>query len=157
MTDNTGTKTYLVHSTDNEGGITLDSKGMITTPMMERPEWANGLAFAPLTEHVKWYATRLGGEYTPPQLINADDLHFVGIDEEGELTEREAVAEYRHARLALLLGINTADIEQFDKQTENSLAEVAISVDIHRTDAEYSAFEQSQKTGFAPLQTGTGG
>lgn len=149
-------KTYLIHKTEHEGGLTVNERGLITTPPEDRPEWADGLGIAGIAEHVNYYRARTGDNYEAPQLINSDDLHWMGVTDDGDLTEIEPNAEFRMERLGLLLGIDLTDVEAFDKVTAGSLAEAAIAMDTERTPEEMAAFEESQKAGFAPLKHANG-
>jgi len=148
-------KTYLVHKTDAEGAITINERGIITTSLDDRPDWADGLAIAHLAEHATYYKARTGDNYQIPQIINFDDLGWSGVDETDELTMTEPNMEFRQERLGLLLGIDLSDVEAFDNMSKDTLASAEIAMDVHRSSEELAAFEESQKHGFGPLKTAT--
>lgn len=137
---------YMVHKRDQEGTLMVDRRtGIIVTPIMERPEWAEGLAVALLAEHREWYLKRTGS-YEAPALFDAADLGWLGMSDEGEV-EIFADTDMRQERLAGLLHIDreTGDIA-------GALAEVEHAFDQERTEAEASAIEESQEQGFPAVR-----
>ncbi len=140
----------MVHRKDAEGTLMLDRRtGAIVTPIMDRPEWAEGLAVALLAEHREWYTKRTGS-YVEPQLFDMADLGWVGMTEDEGTAEVFADAEVRQERLSHMLGVDreTGDIA-------GALADVEHSWDQERTEEQASAIEESQEQGFGEAQTGT--
>lgn len=100
-----------VHKEGEEGTITLDGlRGVITTNIMDRPDWSEGLVYGLLGERRDFYQTRLGGKATEdllrPSAIAYQDLGWVGLDDEGNETEHAADPEFRMEVLAAHLGID---------------------------------------------------
>jgi uncharacterized membrane protein YkoI len=111
--DGTPVKTITVHMQDQEGTIQVDAfTGIITTDPGDRPDWSEGFAAAHLQTRLTWYEQRLGPDFAKTLAdenpIDAQDLDWTGIDTEtdAEMTF-PANAEYRQARVAELLGIDT--------------------------------------------------
>ena len=147
-TDDKG-RTYevlFVHRKDAEGTLMLErGTGIIVTPIMERPEWAEGLAIALLDEHREWYLKRTG-KYEEPVVFRFMDLGWVGMTEDEGSAEIFADPEVRQERLAHMLGVNreTGDIA-------GALADVEHAFDQERSPEEASAIEDSQAEGFTEV------
>lgn len=159
-TNNHDDKTILIHKTGEEGGLEVfahgDRAGMVKDPS-EAPAWANGLAVARLPEHVQFYQKRVDG-YALPDSLNADDLCWLAIDEDGQAMEIEANPETRSERLAELLGIDLNDIEAaHDRTTRDLVTAVVIDMDEVRTRKDADALLESQAEGAAAFKTGTDG
>lgn len=137
----------MVHNPDHEGSLMVDRRtGVIVTPLMERPEWADGLAVALLEEHRQFYESRTGS-YEQPALFALGDLGWIGVDSEtGEEMEQSASDGVRQERLATLLG---ADAETGD--ITGYLAEIELSFDTPRSPEEASAIEDAQEEGFSEI------
>jgi len=100
----------IVHKDGEEGGLVIGSlSGRILTPIMERPEWSEGLAVAKLAERAQFYESRLGKNVTGDSLINFADLGWVCVDATGEEMETEADPEFRMNALAEAIGIDRVD------------------------------------------------
>lgn len=112
-TDNTSYldgKPVLVHKKGEEGALAIGSlSGRILTPIMERPDWSEGLAVANLAERHEFYTSRLGREQPLGDLIAFEDLGWVAIDASGEQVITEADTEYRMDIIAEATGVNRVD------------------------------------------------
>lgn len=96
----------LVHKEGEEGGIAIGSlSGRILTPLMERPEWTEGLAVAKIGDRVEWYQSRLGKDVSGDQIINFLDLGWVCVDAVGEEFETDADSEHRMDIIAEATGV----------------------------------------------------
>jgi len=129
--------TIPVHKSDEEGILLIDAMtGQITTPSVERPTWAEGLAVAMLAERTGHYEQRLGAQMAAglrvPEAFNYADLSWIGVDEEGDEVEVEASHEYRTEQVAKMLGIDTTEAG-WDKELPGSVAtaEVAFTYSTH--------------------------
>lgn len=132
-----------IHSIGHEGSLVVDAlTGAILTPMMERPDWSEGLAVALLYEHVHFYTSRLG-HYGTPEVYAKEDLAWVGVSHDGDELEIEADAEYRMDRLASNLGI-----DREEGTLEGAIAEAEMSFDRLRTKDDVAALEANQAQGF---------
>lgn len=147
--------TTLVHKKDHEGALTIDTlTGQITTPLMDRPEWAAGLAVADLAERLGFYASRLGDqfaqEHKTPQAIAFEDLGWLTVDEEGEAGAIEADMEFRMTVVAEVLGIDRPNDLSIPTTVANGrvLQEVELSLDRERTPEEIAAFQEAQREEF---------
>lgn len=150
--DTTTAETLLtVHRTDHEGVLQVNAlTGIITTPNDERPDWAEGLTCALLAEHKQFYASRLGEAGVKlasetAEMLNYEDLGWIGVDEDGNEVEIEAQAEFRMNLIADLIGV---DRETGEITGGKVLAEAEIAMDRNRTPEEAAAFEHSQEVGF---------
>lgn len=148
--------TTLVHKKDCEGALTIDTlTGQITTPLMDRPDWAQGLAVADLSERLGYYAQRLGNEFAQghktPQAIAYEDLDWMTVDEAGEVAETiKADTEFRMTVIAEVLGMARPNDLSIPATVSNGrvLAEVEMSLDRERTPAEIAAFQDAQREAF---------
>ncbi|MCW2317096.1 hypothetical protein M2322_002650 [Rhodoblastus acidophilus] len=153
-----GTKTLLVHKDDCEGALIIDAlTGVITQPINERPEWAEGLAVALLAERTGWYAKRLGPDYAKthaaPDVLNFADLGWLGVDAEGSPVELDAAAEHRMAMIAEHLGVHRdADLSHGKHDnTTGELAHVVLDMDTHAaltSEEDAKAFDKAIQDGF---------
>ena len=149
-------QTTLVHKKDHEGALTIDTlSGQITTPLMDRPEWAQGLAVADLAERLGFYSQRLGAkfaqEHKTPQAIAYEDLRWMTVDEAGEVAEYvEADSEFRMTVVAVVLGMDRPNDLSVPATVSNGkvLAEVELSLDRERTPEEIAAFQDAQREEF---------
>jgi hypothetical protein len=131
----------MVHASGQPGAVVLDRlTGVILTPIMDRPDWADGLAVALLEEHRQFYTSRTG-RYNEPELFELSDLGWVGVNERGEEIEVDAIAEYRMDILATTYGMDREDGDMGE-----ALAEAEIAMDHHRTPEEEGAMEQAGAT-----------
>lgn len=137
-----------VHKLGEEGSLLVDRRtGVIVSPLMEHPDWAEGLAVALLEEHRRWYTLR-AGSYQEPDILEMSDLGWIGIDPEtGDEAEIYASEDMRQERLAHLLHMDpeTGDIA-------GALAEVEHAFDQARTSEEASAIEHSQEQDFGDVR-----
>ena len=117
-------KPVLVHKKDCEGGLIIGSlSGRIIQPIMERPDWSEGLSVALLAERHEFYVTRLG---TPPgesPMIAFEDLGWVGVDAEGNAIELEADSEFRMDAVAESVGVLRTD-DLSDYREDDTTGEV---------------------------------
>lgn len=164
-----GERTSLVHKKDAEGALVINAMtGIITQPVDERPEWAEGLTCALLTERHKFYNDRLGPQYAAahnmPEAYAFEDLGWIAVDADGEPVELEADAEHRMTVLAEVLGIDrTADLSAHDAATGEDTAgkgeQAAVIIDMQHAydDAEVHALEKAQSADFGEIaRDGTG-
>jgi hypothetical protein len=73
----------VVHKSGHEGVIEIDPiSGEVTTLLAERPEWAEGLTVAQITQRHKFYADRLQDHYSAemktPEVFAFEDLDWLG-------------------------------------------------------------------------------
>lgn len=149
----------IVHKSDAEGGLIIDRlTGHVIQPLMERPEWAEGLTLALLAERHGFYTTRLGPLYTAemknPEIFEFADLGWIGTTAEGEAVEIEADAEHRMEVIAKVTGVDRETGAHETGKGWNLAAEVEVAMDQHRTDAEAAALLTSQEQAF-DRKTGT--
>lgn len=119
----------LVHKEGAEGGITIGSlSGRILTPIMERPDWSEGLAVAKLADYASWSQSRLGKSVVDYKIIAFEALGWVCVDAVGEEFETEADAEYRMNVIADHVGIlRTNDLSSAEQDdTDGELAHVLL-------------------------------
>ncbi|MBO6814539.1 MAG: hypothetical protein JJ891_06750 [Rhizobiaceae bacterium] len=148
-------KEVPVHKEGHEGVLMVDSlTGEVTTPTDQKPEWADGFAVALLAERTGYYESRLGTELSDelrsPEMFDADDLGWIGLDAEGDEVEIEASGEKRMTLLAEELGVDRENLDE--DQFSNATAEVEVdySYITHPTDeatlseAEGITFEEKQ-------------
>lgn len=131
----TGRKTITVHKEGEEGSLEVDfDTGIITTQVDGRPDWAEGLSTALLSERHQFYAQRLGDKYAEehsrPSGIAYQDLGWIGAGEDGELMEIDADHEYRMEIVATVLGI--------DREADGKLDKAVTEVEIETTGANYA-------------------
>lgn len=167
--DPLGEQTTPVHKRDDEGVLFINSlNGLVTQPVDERPEWAEGLTAALLIERGKFYSDRLGPRYAKehanPEVYAFEDLGWTAIDADGEPIELEADPEFRMSVVAEVLGIDrTADLSAHAKGTGEDTAgaheQAAVLIDLHKeyTSEEMHALEQAQAAEFDTVaQPGNG-
>lgn len=133
----TGRNICLVHKEGEEGIIHIDlDTGIITTPLDERPDWADGLASAIPHERSRWYEQRLGPQYAAehksPEAMVFQDLSWIGVDDEGDEVELSADLDYRQEVLAKVLGL---DLDEGEFRS-HIVTELEMSADRRRTPAE---------------------
>lgn len=154
-------KTAIVHKTGEEGGLLIDAfSGVVIPGQTEAPEWAAGYSCALLSERHGFYTKRLGANYADahksPEAYNADDLSWIGLDDEGLEVEVPASLEYRQGVVKAVLieaGLITdTDAAHVDEFLGAPHAEILM--DRERTQEEASAIEQASTEGFQKL-TGT--
>lgn len=119
-----------VTKSGHEGGIHIDAlTGQIVTPPEQRPDWAEGYAVALLGERTGWYEKRLGEQLSEsirkPDMIDASDLGWVGVDAEGDEVEIEASHEFRMDVLSGLLNIDRQDFDQ-ERNFQNAIAQAEL-------------------------------
>ncbi|RWI06838.1 MAG: hypothetical protein EOQ89_03655 [Mesorhizobium sp.] len=119
-------KQIIITKTGEEGAILVDHlEGKVLTAADERPEWADGLAYAMLAERSGWYEKRLGrqlsAELARPEAMVFEDLEWIGIDAEGDEVHLEADIDYRMDKLAELMGIDREDFDG-EKNFKNAIA-----------------------------------
>lgn len=128
----------MVHATEQPGSLILDRMtGVILTPIMSRPDWAEGLATALLDEHRHFWKSRLG-TYAEPELFDFRDLGFIGVNEAGDQVELFADTEYRMEVLATIL-----EVDRDDGDINKALADYEIGLDHYREDGEVAALEEA--------------
>lgn len=100
----------LVHKEGSPGALTIGSlSGRILTPIMERPDWSEGLAVAQLAERAGWYQTRLGKDVSKHSIIAFEELGWVCVDAVGNEFTTEADAETRMDIISELTGVVRTD------------------------------------------------
>lgn len=137
----------MVHNPAHEGSLMVDRRtGAIVTPIVDRPEWAGGLAVALLAEHREFYQKRTG-TYQGPTLFDLSDLGWIGVDAEGDEVEVFADVATRQERLTGLLRAapETGGIA-------GVLAGIEMSFENVRTEGEASAIEKAQDEGFEEVR-----
>lgn len=149
-TDDNGNthEVVVVHKRDHEGALMVErASGMIVTPLMERPDWAEGLAVALIVENLRYYQARTGPNYVEPTVFDFADLGWIGVSHDQEEVEIFADPEMRQERLAHLLHIDreTGDIA-------GAMAEVEHAFDQERSPEEAAAIEDAQEQGFDEKQ-----
>jgi hypothetical protein len=103
-------KPVLVHKKGCEGALVIGSlSGRIIQPIMERPDWAEGLSVALLAERHEFYMSRLGIAPGESPMLEFEDLGWVGVNAEGEAIELTADSEFRMDVLAETLGVIRTD------------------------------------------------
>lgn len=106
------TKLIAVHKEGFEGGIHIDAQtGQVVTPADQQPEWSNGYAVALLAERTGWYEKQVGA-FLPsnllrPEILSANDLGWIGLDEAHDEVEIEADLDYRMEQLESLISTTT--------------------------------------------------
>lgn len=146
----------FVHKEGEEGIIALDgATGQIVSPVDERPDWADGLATALLSERSKFYTTRLGEQAAAPiigaQAIAFQDLGWIGLDAEQNEMELEADPDFRAEMIATVLKLDRdpeamADADRFGK----TLATIETDREpVTHTDEQAQAFDEAQLRGMA--------
>lgn len=122
-------KPILVHKKGQEGALAIGSlSGRIVTPIMERPDWSEGLAVADLAERHDFYTSRLGRDMPMGDLVAFEDLGWVAIDGSGEQTVIEADTEHRMDIIAEATGVHrTADLSsELQDDTTGEMAHVVL-------------------------------
>lgn len=103
-------KPVMVHKKGEEGALIIGSlSGRIIQPLMERPDWAEGLTVALLAERHEFYVSRLGTAPGESPMLHFEDLGWIGVDAEGEALELTADSEFRMDVLAETLGVIRTD------------------------------------------------
>lgn len=169
-------KNPIVHKDGEEGTLTLDAMtGKITTPLDQRPDWAEGLTTGLIQERTSFYDKRLGAESTAfkamlesTTAIEFSDLGWIGVDAAGDEKEIFADPTFRSEVVAKALAIDTNADTADASMTAKALAEREVSRENRgRTQSEIEALEQSVGQGFTgettrqqterERRTGTGG
>lgn len=107
----------MVHKTGAEGVIEIDNvTGVITTPLADRPEWADSLYVASFGERNAYWQSKLGVDNLPsdisaPEVYNFQDLEWYGADVNGIQTTQSADLEYRMDKLSEIVGMDLTDHE----------------------------------------------
>lgn len=102
--------TLLVHRSDAEGALTIDSMtGLVTTPLDYRPDWSDGLLCAQVAEWREWYQARLSpaahaAHTSPDRPIEWSDLEWIALNEDGNEVHLEADPETRMGIIATWIG-----------------------------------------------------
>src|SRR5690242_18398184 len=85
MTSSFGTSGLrsVVHKSGAEGAIEIDPiSGEVLSLHGDKPEWAEGLTVAQVTQRHKFYSQALGDKYTSemkvPQVLAFEDLDWLG-------------------------------------------------------------------------------
>lgn len=122
-------KPVLVHKKGEEGALAIGSlSGRIITPIMERPDWSEGLAVADLAERHEFYTSRLGREQPLGDLVAFEDLGWVAIDASGDQAILEADTEYRMDIIAEATGVHrVSDLSsELQDDTAGEMAHVVL-------------------------------
>lgn len=171
---NTGHQT-IVHRKDHEGSLLIDTfTGQVLGHDQHgdtgKPDWAEGLTVAMLTERHVFYRSRLGSLYdtelAQPEVLAFEDLEWVGarplVDADGAPTARwndetqqfdeaelfviEPDHEFRSEIVATKLGI-IGDIDLEEGTIANAIT-VEIANDVYRSQEELEALEAEQTAGY---------
>ncbi len=120
-------KPFLVHKKDVEGALAIGSlSGRILTPIMEQPDWAEGLAVAMLLERYDFYMTRLGTAPTWPDVLAFEDLAWHCVSAEGDSFVIEADSEFRMDTIAEVIGLaRPADLTIAAQTEDDTTGEMA--------------------------------
>lgn len=115
----------VVHKANAEGALAIGSlSGRILTPIMERPEWSEGLAVAKLGDRVEWYQQRLGKDVSADTVVAFEDLGWVCVDAEGGEMEITADSEFRMDIIAEATGvIRSNDLSSIEE--DSTIGELA--------------------------------
>lgn len=157
-------ETAIVHKEGEEGTLLIDRyTGRIVTPLIERPDWAEGLHTALVRERDAFYqgngkqpgeagfvGNRLGKAYTDemrnPAAYVFQDLGWLGQDAEQEECTIDADNDYRMEVIATVLGINRED---FETPITGTVAEIEIDLEArHVSKAELGEIERELLPGF---------
>lgn len=156
-------KSFVVHKTGEEGGLLIDAmSGAVLPNQPDRPEWSQGYAMAQLVERHGYYAKRLGVQFADtmkqPEAFNADDLAWLGLDEEGQEVEIAASTEYRSQVLkdvlvaaGIIADTDTADVQEIIDGPGIVSYQTTVDIDRERTAEEISAIEKAASTNFEDL------
>jgi len=149
-----------IHKAEHEGAFHIDAlTGQVTTPVDERPEWAEGFAVALLGERTGWYEQRLGKELPEsirkPELIDASDLGWIAFDAEGSEVEIEADSDHR---MDVLAGILNIDREDFDgeKELQGTVAEAEVNHSYTTQPTEEATLEEVEGKSFEEVAKASG-
>lgn len=147
-----------VHKAEHEGVLLIDGfTGQVIPNQHDRPEWAEGLVIAQLTERHNWYTQRMGAEayaasgLNAPEALAFEDLGWLGLettatnnaDEDGAEIVLEADDEFRMEILAGLMGADRDTGEIVGTHHEQYIAQ-----DNTRTEAEMKDFREAQEQQF---------
>jgi len=140
-----------VHKDNAEGTLQIDYlTGSIITPLVDKPDWAQGLATAIPQERVTFYTQRLGDksaeleQVLAADTVNFEDLCWLGEDADKQVAELPASTEYRMAIVGKLHGINPETGAVEGKTLERDLA----MENSRRTPAEQAALDEATHAGF---------
>lgn len=143
-------KVAHVHKKDAEGMLAIDAyTGQVIPGQEDKPEWADGLVLAQLSERHIFYAARLGKKYAEehknPEVYAFEDLGWLALDmETGDETVLDADDEFRMEVIAAVL-----DIDRETGDIKGVLAETEVAQDFTRTLAEQQELEEAQAQRFA--------
>lgn len=145
-------KLIAVHKEGQEGGLHIDAMtGQIATPPADRPDWADGYAVALLAERTGWYEQRLGTQLPDniraPELLQADDLGWIGVDAEGSEVEIEADHETRITILADLINIDRST-DAGTKNFQNVLASAEVNHSYSTQPTDEATLEEAEGKSF---------
>lgn len=161
----------IVHKADHEGAITIDPlTGQVTSPLSDKPEWAEELAIAQVAERHRYYGTALGPLYTAdmkmPEAMAFEDLSWLCVrplpegaeptldaDGQPELFEQyvqDADEQFRSNFVAQATGIEQ-DIDLEEGTIADIMATAEITRDNTRSAEELAALEESQQQKFSKV------
>lgn len=145
----TNTKTITVHKEGAEGSLQVDAyTGLIKTPLIQRPDWAEGLTNCLLQERTVFYQKRLGPAYKGQESALAfQDLSWLGLDAEQAECQLDADSDYRSDVVAKALGIDREDFE-----TEQPFGSVVAEAELDLEKRDLARSEASEDN--AELLTG---
>lgn len=137
---------------EHEGLLYIDAFDgrVLPNSLFERPEWAEGLTLAQLTERHIFYNTRIGPMYTAdmraPEAYRAEDLGWLGLaaPDDGEELPREvsydADEQFRMEQLSTILGIPMEADENGHYEITGALEDMVFMEDNIRTNGQMQDF-----------------
>lgn len=151
-------KMITIVAEGQEGSFQIDALTGMVQDTSQVPEWATGVVTATLAERADYYQKRVGAEkaaeHLNSQLVQFNDLGWVGVDAEGDEVSIDAGEEVRRANVAKLLGMSTdpihGDIEQAHGTTMRSL-QLESEEEAIQTATEETIQEANTATAFAPV------
>lgn len=145
-------KQIAIHKHGAEGGLHINAAtGQITTPVNERPDWADGYVSADLAEFALWRDSRFGDgapDYLKtPEVMEVGLLAWAGIDAEGDEVEIAPLAETRTSMTAQVLGIDTS-ADGWEKSLEGTVAQHLVDHDYSINPSTEASLAEAEGLGF---------
>lgn len=139
-------KTIIVHKEGSKETLLIDAHtGNILTAQEDRPSWHDGEIVALLAERSGYYAKTIG-KVPETDIMNYEDLGWLGLDAEGDEVEIEADAEWRMQNVADILGIDRS-ADNFDAELKGQLATATVHMEqVQNPTAEITLGEAEGKT-----------
>lgn len=151
-------KMITIVAEGQEGSFQIDALTGMVQNVQDVPEWATGVATALLAERADFYTKRLGAEkaadHLSSQLVQFNDLGWIGVDNEGDEVSIDAGEEHRREVVAKLLGMSIdpahGDIDQAHGPTMRSL-QLEAEEEAIQTATEETIQEATTATAFQPI------